>query len=108
MRRTDETPTIIELDDPMPLFARAGLGIGAVLLLALLVLPFVIDPGSASTANRPPARARSTETRICRPSINVPELLEPVAGLALPNWMRLCDWVVEPVIEAPSLQPADD
>jgi hypothetical protein len=102
MKRATEHPTIIELDDPMPCCARIALIVAGVLLVALLIAPFVIDPGATkTTAEMSPRNGPTTQQRVCRPSLNVPDLLQPVAGLAMPSWMRLCDWVIEPVIEAP-------
>lgn len=102
MERGTKHPTIIDLDDPTPCCARIALLIAGVLLVALLVAPFVIDPGTTKTTTETsPRNLSTTQQRICRPSLNVPDLLQPVAGLAIPSWMRLCDWVIEPVIESP-------
>ena len=102
MERGTEHPTIIDLDDPVPCCARILLIIAGVALVALLVAPFVIDPGTTRTTAESSSRQISTtRQRICRPTLNVPDLLEPVAGLAMPGWIRLCDWVIEPVIESP-------
>jgi len=102
MEHTREHPTIIDLDDPTPRGTRVMYAIIVVLVVALLIAPFVIDDGAGNqVSGAPRTNVRAAEPEICRPSLNVPDVLDPVAGFALPSWMRICDWIIQPVITDP-------
>ena len=98
----NDAPNIIELDDPAPRGARLLIALALLAVIALVLAPFLIDRGPAEeAAGAPPTRVSASRPEICRPSVSVPKLLEPVAGVALPSWMRICDWVIEPAIAEP-------
>jgi hypothetical protein len=106
MERASEHPTIIELDDPTPRGMRVMSVFVVVLVIALLIAPFVIDDGASDeTPDTPQPAVRTAQPEVCRPSVDVPSLLDPVAGFALPSWMRLCDWFIGPAISEPSSPP---
>jgi hypothetical protein len=33
---------------------------------------------------------------VCQPTLDLPSFAEPAASVALPSWMRICDWFAEP------------
>jgi hypothetical protein len=102
MEREREHPTIIELDEPTPRGMRFVMALGLVILIALIVAPFVLDVNSNQDVERVPSNpARTGQSQVCRPTLNVPDALEDVAGFAMPSWMRLCNWFVEPVVSPP-------
>ncbi|HVL26242.1 MAG TPA: hypothetical protein VM450_19275 [Thermomicrobiales bacterium] len=106
MDRASEHPTIIELDDPTPRGMRVMAAFVVVLVIVLVIAPFIIDDGaSGETQNAPQPAVRAAQPEVCRPSVDVPSLLDPVAGFALPSWMRLCDWFIGPAISEPAAPP---
>jgi hypothetical protein len=103
MERAQEHSTIIELDDPTPRGMRIMTALVIVLVALLIIAPFVIDDGASSNdlPSGPQPAVQATQPEVCRPSVDVPSVLDPVAGFALPSWMRLCDWFIGPVITDP-------
>jgi hypothetical protein len=102
MEQGREHPTIIDLDDPTPRGMRFVMVACIVVLVALLVAPFLLDVHTSEEIERSPRDpVRNGQSQVCRPSVDVPDLLEPIAGFTMPSWMRLCDWFVEPVISPP-------
>lgn len=103
MQPTSQEPMIIDLDDPAPRWFRYVGVIGALLVFALLTVPWTIDLETADdvTANQPGQANMQVQSTagyapICEPSVDFPAFAEPAVSVALPSWMRLCDWFVEP------------
>lgn len=108
MHREYEEPNIIELDDPVP---RGALLVGlvtSIVVVFLVIAPFVITlPVSESTVSGEEQLERATiNQQVCRPDIYVPTALNDIAGLALPSWMRMCNWFMEP-IQKPQVAPGN-
>ena len=107
MQRISQEPIIIDLDDPAPRWFRCCGVLAALAFVALLVAPWVIDtevePGAAEIAR--PQSATIEYAAICQPSIDIPAFAEPAVSMALPSWMRLCDWFAEPGEHLPGTIP---
>lgn len=109
MQRMSQEPIIIDLDDPTPRWSWWCGVLAALAFIALLVAPWVIDSevtpqGAAAEITRP--QGSTTEyAAICQPSIDIPAFAEPVVSMALPSWMRLCDWFAEPGEHLPGTIP---
>lgn len=103
MKPQQDDPIIIELDDPVPRGARFLAAIVGLVFVALIVATFMLRAGMTPEdvdASRTP-RTVSNE-QICQPAVNLPAALDPITHLALPSWMRLCDWFTdsgEPAID---------
>lgn len=98
-----QEPMIIDLDDPAPRWFRCCGVIGTLLVIALLVLPWFIDfqtsdDAAATRTQQGQVQLQSSAgySPICQPSVDFPAFAEPAISMALPGWMRLCDWFVEP------------
>lgn len=102
---TDATPTIIELDDPPRRGERFVVTIVVLAFAAIMLAPFFMAPTSSTSPMNNPVEAAPVEDGICRPNVDVPGVLQPVSRVALPSYMRLCDWFGEPGSHQP---PADD
>lgn len=104
---------IIELDDPTPRWFRYGAIAITLVIAALVVAPWVIDVDTTSDvdANQPQQQVQSNGyAPVCQPTLDIPSFAEPAASMALPSWMRLCDWFAQPVgnpIIVPT-EPADE
>jgi hypothetical protein len=105
-------PIIIELDDPTPGWYRWAVLVGVVLVLALLVAPWFIDP---SPSSQPVTEAQTQQVHsngngsVCQPTVDIPSFAQPAASMVIPSWMRLCDWFAEPLAQPPTTparQPA--
>lgn len=103
MQPNSQEPMFIDLDDPAPRWFRCCGVIGALLVLALLVVPWTIDLERADdvTANQAgqgqmQVQSSAGYSPICEPSVDFPAFAQPAVSMALPSWMRLCDWLVEP------------
>ena len=103
MQPTSQEPMFIDLDDPAPRWFRCCGVIGALLVLALLVVPWTIDlePLDDATANgtgqaQMQVQSSAGYAPICEPRVDFPAFAQPAVSVALPSWMRLCDWFVEP------------
>lgn len=97
MEHQQEETVIIQLDDPVSGITRAVRVVVVVLLLALVVTPYAFDLANdggevaATTETQGPAR-----DQICQPVIELPSALDSVSQLAVPSFMRLCDWFSPP------------
>lgn len=103
MQPIGQEPMIIDLDDPAPRWFRCCGVIGALLVVALLILPWTIDvdPAEDATANgnqqgQVQMQSSSGYAAVCQPRLDFPAFAEPAISMAMPSWMRLCDWFVEP------------
>lgn len=106
MQPIRQEPMIIDLDDPVPRWLRYSAVAGAMLIAALLLLPWTIDvdtTGDANTTRTQPGQAQMQSTAgyaaICEPRIDFPSFAEPAISMAMPSWMRLCDWFAEPATQ---------
>lgn len=107
MQRISQEPIIIDLDDPAPRWFRCCGVLAAVVFLALLIAPWALDTGVApGAAENTIQKAPTVEyAAICQPSIDIPAFAEPAVSMALPSWMRLCDWFAEPAGHLPGALP---
>jgi hypothetical protein len=97
MKSQPDEPVIIELDDPAPRGARFIAVVVGIVLVVLIIAPFMLKSGiepEEVDASRTPRTASNAQ--ICQPAVNLPQVLDPVTHLALPSWMRLCDWFTDP------------
>ena len=70
--------------------------VGLILIL-LILAPFMLDAGTTqSNVDTSQTVIPVFDKQICQPSVNLPSGLDPITHLAMPSWMRLCDWFVEP------------
>lgn len=93
-----DEPNIIELDDPVPHGAIVVALVATLIIVSLIIAPFVITLPEADPRVAADEQASGTTINdpVCRPDINVPPVLDDVAGFALPSWMRMCDWFIDP------------
>jgi len=98
METSRQEPLIIELDDPTPRWFQLGVVVAALVVVALVAAPFLIDTGPAADAE--PVRSQQVQSTgyapVCQPRIDIPAFAEPAASVALPSWMRICDWFAQP------------
>lgn len=112
METSRQEPLIIELDDPTPRWFQFGAIAAALVVVALIALPFFIDVEPAAEAE--PVQTQSLQSSgyapVCHPRIDIPAFAEPAASVALPSWMRICDWFADPGGRpaAPAGQPEVD
>jgi hypothetical protein len=103
MQSSTQEPMIIDLDDPAPRWFRCCGVAGGLLIVAMLVLPWMIDLQTMGDATANPTgqgqvqvQSTSGYAPICQPHLDFPSFAEPAVAMALPSWMRLCDWFAEP------------
>ena len=103
MQPIGQEPMFIDLDDPAPRWFRCCGVIGAILAVALLVLPWTIDLDTTGNATATTTRQGQVQVQpyanyapVCQPRLEIPTFAEPAVSMALPSWMRLCDWFAEP------------
>lgn len=90
--------SIIQLDDPTPWWGRIMALVCGVLIVLVLAAPlFMAAPAEAEIERNTSNVPTTSESPICRPSIDIPAFAEPVSSVAIPSWMRLCDWFAVPV-----------
>jgi hypothetical protein len=98
METSRQEPLIIELDDPTPRWFQLGVIAAALVVVALIAVPFLIDV--EPTAEAEPVQTQSIQSSgyapVCQPRIDIPSFAEPAASVALPSWMRICDWFAQP------------
>lgn len=112
MQTPRHEPMIIELDDPTPRWFRWGAILVAVVIAALVIAPWLIDVDTSTDADASQTQQvqSSGYAPVCRPRLDFPSFAEPAASVAIPSWMRLCDWFAEPAGQPVVLptQPAND
>jgi hypothetical protein len=98
METSPREPIIIELDDPTPRWYRYGGFAIAIVVVALLLAPWLIDIDRADDLK--PSGTQQVQASgyapVCQPTLDLPSFAEPAASVALPSWMRICDWFAEP------------
>jgi hypothetical protein len=98
MQTPRHEPIIIELDEPTPRWFRWGALVMTLVIVTLVLAPWIIEidkPEEADASQTQPSRA-DTSSPVCQPTLDLPSFAEPAASVALPSWMRLCDWFIEP------------
>jgi hypothetical protein len=98
METSPREPIIIELDDPTPRWYRYGGFAISVVIIALLLAPWLIDiDGSDDVEATGTQQVQANGyAPVCQPTLDLPSFAEPAASVALPSWMRICDWFAEP------------
>jgi hypothetical protein len=38
---------------------------------------------------------------LCRPTLDVPQMLDPLARIVLPGWTQFCGWISQPDLVEP-------
>lgn len=116
MQPITQEPMYIDLDDPAPRWFRYVGMVAALLVIAMLVLPWTVDldaPGDVTEIQvqqrQVPMQSSAGYSPICQPRLDIPAFAEPAVSMALPSWMRLCDWFAEPATHPVPLptRPAD-
>lgn len=89
---------IIDLDDPAPRWFRCCGALAAILVVALMIAPWIIEasPATDTTEGPAPRVEAAAYATICQPAVDFPAFAEPALSMALPSWMRLCDWFADP------------
>lgn len=89
-----DEPIVIELDDPAPRGARLLGAATAVLILALIVAPYILNtPGDDRSGAVTAHQGHTTvEAEYCQPAVELPGALASISQLAMPSFLRLCDW----------------
>lgn len=103
---------IIELDEPTPRWFRYCAIVITLVIVALVIAPWVIDVDEPTDVDA--SQTRQTQSTgyapVCQPTLDIPSFAAPAASVAIPSWMRLCDWFAEPAGQPTALptQPAND
>ena len=98
MERGQRQITFIDLDERGA--SRGGVVITLIVVLVamLVIAPMVAEelaaPAETSRVTTMPAGS-SPLPAVCRPAVDVPHLLVPVARIVMPGWTRLCGWISE-------------
>jgi hypothetical protein len=108
MQVQQQEPIIIELDDPTPRWLRVGAVLVAVLALGLMIAPWVLDvePRVESAGTQTHRASSAGYAQVCQPSLDFPAFAQPAISVAMPSWMRICDWFADPVTQPVDL-PSD-
>lgn len=102
-----DEPIVIDLDDPAPRGARL-LGVSlAILVMALILAPYVMDTAQSERVDTLPVhQARSaSQAEYCQPSFELPGALSGISHLAMPSFLRLCDWFGPQAMPPPDEAP---
>lgn len=108
MQAQQQEPIIIELDDPTPRWMRVGTVLVAVVAIVVMVAPLFMDVAPREEASRAPAHQAQPPgyAQVCQPSLDIPAFAEPAVSVAMPSWMRICDWFAAPVAQ-PQGEPSN-
>lgn len=103
MQPYSQEPLFIDLDDPAPRWFRCCGVLAVILVVGLMIAPWAIDTEAQPTPPEgQPAQTRTVEyAAICQPTVDFPAFAEPAVSMALPGWMRLCDWFADPSTAPP-------
>jgi hypothetical protein len=108
MDREQQPVTMIDLDDRRSRRSGVVTAIVVALLAAMAIAPAVMhdtaSPADAPGVSMPVGGA--APSALCRPSFDVPQLLDPLARIVLPGWTQLCGWFSQPDLTEP-LDPSD-
>lgn len=86
----------IDLDDPTPWWWLIATVIAAVLIVAVLIAPWVIELDNTSPEPASATAPLQNATSICRPdSSGVPDVFDS----SLASWNRFCEWFIAPELE---------
>ncbi len=103
MVREQHPVTIIDLDDRESRRSGVVTAIVVVLLAAIAFAPAVIHD-AASPVDAPgvsmPVRG-AAPSALCRPTLDVPQMLDPLARIVLPGWTQFCGWISQPDLVEP-------
>ena len=103
MDRSRREPVIIDMDERGSRRLGAVTTVIIVLSVALIIAPLVItndsQPAETPGVSRP--AGQTVAPTLCRLTLDVPPMLDPVARIVLPGWSLICDLLVEPVSSEP-------